>query len=148
MGDDPRPAQHKILQQCLRDNPKHVARDPNEGAMVSEHQNKRLDKEPNHSESFALANRSKEQREVIQFLAETQRSKTVKEGVMESISETLHSMNLREIRQFEQNLPGNLSQSRRSRRLQGTEPEVFHTTGNKVEDSRIIMDRGRVLYRK
>ena len=71
---------------------------------------------------------------------------TVKEGVMESISETLHSMNLREIRQFEQNLPGNLSQSRR--RLQGTDPEVFHTTGNKVEDSRIIMDKGRVLYRK
>ena len=34
MGDDPRPAQHKILQQCLRSNPKHVARDPNEVAMV------------------------------------------------------------------------------------------------------------------
>ena len=67
---------------------------------------------------------------------------------MESISETLQSMNLKEIRRFEQSLPGNLSQARRSRRLMGTDPEVFHTTGNKTEDSRIIMDKGRVFYRK
>ena len=129
-----------------------MARDPNELAMVSKHPNRRLDKETNHSESFALENRLKEQREFIQFLAEEQRSKTVKDGqinsTMESIAETLHSMNLREIRHFEQNLSGNLSQSRRSRRLQGTDPEIFHTTGNKVEDSRIIMDKGRVFYRK
>ena len=94
------------------------------------------------------ANRSQEQVDYIQYLAEEQRSRTVKEGVMESISETLQCMNLKQIRRFEQSLPENLSQARRSRRLMGTAPEVYHTTGNKTEDGRIIMNNGRVYYKK
>ena len=81
-------------------------------------------------------------------MAEEQRSSTVKQGVMESISETLQRMNLKDIRKFQQNLPENLSQARRSRRLMGSDPEVYHTTGNRTEDSRIIMKNDKVLYKR
>ena len=107
-----------------------------------------MDRETNHTESLDVANRSQEQIDCIQYLAEEQRSRTVKEGVMESISETLQCMNLKQIRRFEQSLPENLSQARRSRRLMGTAPEIYHTTGNKTEDARIIMNNGKVYYRK
>ena len=84
----------------------------------------------------------------IQSMAEEQRSSTVKQGVMQSISETLQCMNLKEIRRFEQSLPEKLSQARRFRRLMGTAPEIYHTTGNKTEDARIIMNNEKVYYRR
>ena len=146
LEDDPRQAQRQILEQCVVDNTR--PRDPTKVVIVADHHTRRMDRETTHTESLDVANRSQEQIDCIQFLAEEQRSRTVKEGVMESISETLQCMNLKQIRRFEQSLPENLSQARRSRRLMGTDPEVYHTTGNKTEDARIIMNNGRVFYRK
>ena len=95
------------------------------------------------------AYRSQEQSDYIQSLSEDQGScNTVKQGVMQSISETLQGMKLCEIRRFQQSLPENLSQARRSRRLMGSAPEAFHTTGNKIEDGRIIFDSDKVHYRR
>ena len=115
---------------------------------VTTEQPRGMDRESAHIVSVRGANRSQEQIACIQSMAAEQRSGTVKQGVMQSIFETLQGMNLKEIRRFQQSLPENLSQARRSRRLMGTAPDIYHTTGNKTEDGRIIMNSDKVHFRK
>ena len=67
---------------------------------------------------------------------------------MKSISEKLQGMKLHEIRKFHENLPENLYQARKSKRLMGSPPEAFETTGSKIEDGRIILNSDRVHYRR
>ena len=106
-------------------------------------------REPTHTEPGHGAYRSQEQIDYIQSISEDQGScNTVKQGVMQSISETLQGMKLREIRRFQQSLPENLPQARRSRRLMGSAPEAYQTTGNRIEDGRIIFNSDRVYYKR
>ena len=158
VGNDPRDAQRQIWEQCAIENnsprdPTEVVivadhtRSPTRVVMASDHHTRRMERESIHTESVNVTKRSQEHIECIQSMAEEQRSSTVKQGVMESISETLQRMNLKDIRRFQQSLPENLSQARRSRRLMGTDPEIYHTTGNRTEDSRIIMKNVKVYYK-
>ena len=127
LGDDPREAQRQILEQCVVENtrprdPTKVVivadhtRPPTKVVMVADHHTRRMERESIHTESVNVTKHSQEQIDCIQSMAEEQRSSTVKQGVMESISETLQRMNLKDIRRFQQSLPENLSQARRSRR--------------------------------
>ena len=116
---------------------------------VAMEQPRGVDREPAHIGPGHGAYRSQEQIDYIQSISEDQGScNTVKQGVMQSISETLQGMKLREIRRFQQSLPENLSQARRSRRLMGSAPEAHQTTGNRIEDGRIIFNSDRVYYKR
>ena len=147
-GDDPRPAQQAILQQCVLNNSGQSNRDAAEVVRVSKPTNQRLCNEITPTESYAMNDPSQEQKEVIRTLAESNRSQSIRElqikNTVDNIAKSLHSMNLREIRHFQQDL----TEQRRSQRLQGTDPEVIKTTGSRVEDSRILLDKNIIVYKK
>ena len=95
------------------------------------------------------AYKSLEQQEYIQQLSSNKDcGNTVKENMMKSISDKLKGMGLQEIKRFQENLPETISQVRQSKRLQGFPPEAFKTTGNHVEDGRILFHGDGVHFRK
>ena len=131
LDEDPIEAQRQIMAHCVAHNMR--PRDPAGGVVMEDHtsptkvtieQPRGMYRESAHIEPGHGANRSQEPLDCIQSMSEEQRSSTVKQGVMQSISETLQGMKLKEIRRFQQSLPENLSQARRSRRLMGTAPEI------------------------
>ena len=156
LNQDPIEAQRQILAQCVNNTmrPMDTARagvmgDQTSTTEVAVDQPGGVYRDSTHTGHGHGAYRSQEQSDYIQSLSEDQGScSTVKQGVMKSISETLQGMKLREIRRFQQSLPENLSQARRSRRLMGSAPEAFQTTGNKIEDGRIIFNNDKVHYRR
>ena len=92
---------------------------------------------------------SLEQKEYIQQLSSNKDSNnTAKEIMMKNISDQLKGMGLQEIRRFEENLPATMSQVRQSKRLQGVPPETIKTTGNPVEDGRLLFKGDGVHFRK
>ena len=95
------------------------------------------------------AYQSLEQQECIQQLSSNKDSNnTAKENMMKKISDQLKGMGLQEIKRFEENLPATISQVRQSKRLQGFPPEAFKTTGNPVEDGRLLFRGDGVHFRK
>ena len=95
------------------------------------------------------AYKSIEQQEYIHQLSSNKEAgNTVKESMMRSISDKLKGMRLQEIKKFQENLPETISQVRQSKRLQGFPPEAFKTTGNQVEDGRLLFHGDVVHFRK
>ena len=156
LDEDPIEAQRQIMAHCVTQNI--TPRDPARVVVMEDHtsptkvhieQPRGIHRESAHMDPGHGANRSQEQIDCIQSMSEEQGlGSTVKQGVMQSILETLQGMKLKEIRRFQQSLPENLSQARRSRRLMGSAPETHHTTGNRIEDGRIIMNSGQVYYKR
>ena len=117
--------------------------------VMARGQHERTYREINQTRPVHGAYKSKEQQEYIQQLTENQGSgNTVKEGMMQSIADKLKGMKLHEIKQFQENLPENLSQVRQSKRLLGVPPEAFETTGSHIEDGRILFHGDGVHFRK
>ena len=106
-------------------------------------------KETNQTRPVHGAYKSLEQQEYIQQLSSNKDcGNTVKENMMKSISDKLKGMGLQEIKRFQENLPATISQVRQSKRLQGFPPEAFKTTGNQVEDGRLLFHGDGVHFRK
>ena len=120
---DPRPEQAAILKQCLLTNTRQLNRNSVDVVRVSTPTNQSLGNDNTQTESYAVRDPSQEQKEVIRALAESNRSKNIRKlqinSTMDNIAESLESMNLRELRHFQQDL----SEQRKSRRLQGNDPE-------------------------
>ena len=106
-------------------------------------------KETNQTRPTHGAYKSLEQQEYINQLSSNKDcGNTVKENMMKSISDKLKGMGLQEIKRFQENLPATISQVRQSKRLQGFPPEAFKTTGNQVEDGRLLFHGDGVHFRK
>ena len=89
-----------------------------------------------------------QQQYLTQLASQKDYNTTAKDTMMTKISNQLQGMGLKEIQRFEESLPSTISHVRHSKRLQGCPPEAFETTGNPVEDSRLLFRGDRVHYRK
>ena len=85
---------------------------------------------------------------ITQIASQQEFQTTAKDTMMQKIASQLQNMGLKEIQRFEASLPSTMSNVRYSRRLQGCPPDTVESTGNPLEDSRLLFKGDTVQFRK
>ena len=89
-----------------------------------------------------------QQQYLTQIASQQEFNTTTKDTMMQKIATQLQGMGLKEIQRFEASLPSTMSHVRYSKRLQGCPPDTVESTGNPVEDSRLLFKGDTVHFRK